>query len=165
MTWKEIPGQPGYEASPDGSFRSWLRPGPAKTRRETPKQISPVLQRTGYRNVYIRGKRYGAHRLILETFVGPAPSNQHQAAHLNGIPDDNRLENLAWKTPKENDLDKDLHQTRFATARKLTPKDIEAILAVRPVVGERTAERLAEQYGVSDSCIRYCWRGKHQELF
>jgi len=35
-------------------------------------------------------------RLILETFVGPPPSEDHVAAHVNGVSDDDRLENLKW---------------------------------------------------------------------
>jgi hypothetical protein len=50
---------------------------------------------------------HGVHVLVLETFVGPRPSPRHHGAHF---PDNdkanNRLENLAWKLPKENEADK-----------------------------------------------------------
>jgi hypothetical protein len=35
--------------------------------------------------------------MVLEAFVGPAPSRKHHPAHLNGDEQDNRLENLAWR--------------------------------------------------------------------
>lgn len=38
-------------------------------------------------------------RLLLETFVGPAPSSDHVAGHINGVSDDDRLENLKWVLP------------------------------------------------------------------
>ena len=92
------------------------------------------------------------------TSVGPPPSEIHQAAHLNGVRDDNRLANLEWKTPKENDRDKDVHGTRQDN-KKLTAEQVAEIRATPPVIGEHTAEKLGAKYGVSDSCIRYVWRG------
>ncbi len=38
--------------------------------------------------------------LVLETFVGPRPEG-HVAQHLNGDPNDNRLENLRWSPVEE----------------------------------------------------------------
>lgn len=55
-------------------------------------------------NVYI-------HTAMLETFVGPRPSPQHQGRHLNGHNWDNRIENLAWGTVSENILDQVKHGT------------------------------------------------------
>ena len=158
MQWKPVPGFDGIECTAEGEFRSWLKSGPKGGRRDTPKLLKPALQLTGYRNIYFRGKRYGCHRLMLMTHVGPPPSGIHQAAHLNGVRDDNRLANLEWKTPKENDRDKDVHGTR-QDQKRLTAEQIAEIRATPPVMGEHTAEKLGQKYGVSDSCIRYVWRG------
>lgn len=43
-----------------------------------------------------------AHRLVLETFVGPGEG--YEADHVNGDRQDNRLENLRWVTPEDNRL-------------------------------------------------------------
>lgn len=51
------------------------------------------------------------HRLVLEAFIGPCPDD-HEAAHLNGNPSDNRLANLAWVTRSENQRHKLLHGTQ-----------------------------------------------------
>ncbi len=48
------------------------------------------------------GKTYKVHRLICEAFHGPAPSNKPLCMHLDENPRNNRPENLAWGTNKEN---------------------------------------------------------------
>ena len=42
------------------------------------------------------------HQLVLQTFVGPKPSNKHCCNHKNGKKHDNRLVNLEWVTYSEN---------------------------------------------------------------
>jgi hypothetical protein len=46
-------------------------------------------------------KTFKAHRLVLLTFL-PNPLGLPYVNHLNGIKDDNRLENLEWCTQKQN---------------------------------------------------------------
>lgn len=58
-----------------------------------------------YRKVSV-GDGYGVkhprvHRLVLETFVGPCPEG-HDADHINGDREDNRLANLRWLDAVEN---------------------------------------------------------------
>ncbi len=50
------------------------------------------------------------HRLVLLAFKGPRPDGQY-CRHLNGVPTDNRLANLAWGTKSENTFDKVGHGT------------------------------------------------------
>lgn len=40
-------------------------------------------------------------RLLLTVFVCPPPSKDSVAAHINGISDDDRLENLKWALPQD----------------------------------------------------------------
>ena len=54
------------------------------------------------------GKQYNqhVHRLILETFVGPALKGM-ESLHKDGNPAHCRLSNLHWGTRKENQADDD----------------------------------------------------------
>lgn len=49
------------------------------------------------------------HRLVALAYLPSRPSPQHEIRHLNGDPADNRAENLAWGTRKENAVDKERH--------------------------------------------------------
>lgn len=55
-------------------------------------------------------KRFMVHRLVLETFERQCPIGL-ECAHLNGIPNDNRIVNLAWVTRRENIKHRDIHGT------------------------------------------------------
>lgn len=55
------------------------------------------------------GRKY-VHQLVAVTFIGLPPPGQ-EVRHLNGIPDDNRVDNLAYGTRSENVLDAVLHRT------------------------------------------------------
>jgi hypothetical protein len=60
-------------------------------------------------------------RLVLTSFVGPAPKGQ-DAAHWDGNPVNNCLENLRWATVSENALDKKRHGTDSSGTRNAMSK-------------------------------------------
>lgn len=114
--WRPVVGYEGiYEVSDQGRVRSVER---LVTRSNGTVQKMPSLIRTltpssfGHLWVTLRtpGTRRNrtVHSLILEAFAGPRPAGA-VARHLNGNPSDNRVENLAWGTPKENGEDMTRH--------------------------------------------------------
>lgn len=159
-TWKPIPGYEGiYEASNIGGVRYLMvRHGLKAERRDVPLIRKLHLARGYYALQLINaaGKRtsHNVHRLVLMAFVGPCPPS-HQGCHLNGVRTDNRVENLAWATVKENHSHKRLHGTLAVGERngyaKLTTGIVSDIrIAAR--VGVKRAD-LAAQYGVHPGTI------------
>lgn len=65
------------------------------------KQMTMGSIRNGYIRVEIKGKAYSMHRLVYKTFIGPIPQGM-VIDHINGIKDDNRLENLRCISQSEN---------------------------------------------------------------
>jgi hypothetical protein len=105
-TWKSIEGFEYYEVSDCARVRSLdhiVYNGRGRTR----KSIGRVLSQTyckGYFGVALgrNNRRYVA-RLVAQAFI-PNPLNKKEVNHINGVTDDNRIENLEWVTPSENIL-------------------------------------------------------------
>lgn len=64
-------------------------------------QEAGCIHRTGYRLITIKGKQYTAHRLIWIYLKGSIDSDLY-IDHINGVKDDNRIENLRLVTHQEN---------------------------------------------------------------
>ena len=93
MVWNKLQYN-GYEVSDTGLFRSFVK-------NKNGKILSLAKTKKGYVQVKIAGKWRNAHRLIAEAFI-PNPYNKPQINHINGIKDDNRVQNLEWNTQSEN---------------------------------------------------------------
>ena len=67
--------------------------------------MGTVTDRDGYIRVrlfkYGKRKQFLMHRLVAFAFIGK-PNSDQQINHINGVKDDNRVENLEWCTIQEN---------------------------------------------------------------
>jgi len=102
------------------------------------------------------------HTLVAETFIGPRPDGR-VVRHKNGIPGDDRPDNLEWGTQRENCADTKRHGRTTAYRGKLTVEDV-ADIKKRRAAGERGVT-LAAEFGVTESTICDIHRGRwHAEV-
>lgn len=167
-----IPDFPGYCVDTNGDVWSfvWSRCRHRSEFANSPKKMQPHIHvGTGYRFVWLMkdGKRYKryVHRLVLFSLIGP-PSVGQQTRHLNGVKSDNRVENLAWGTPKENGADKKLHGTNNLgrpNVKMQGEKHHQAILTDAEAIeiynahGKETSLSLSNRFGVCRSTIYNIW--------
>jgi Trp operon repressor len=99
---------------------------------------------------------------VLRAFRGE-PREGEETRHLNGDPSDNRLDNLAWGTKKENSADQIRHGTTNRgerhVASKLTHADVVKIRE-RYAKGDISQRQLAEEYGVQQTVVGGIVRGE-----
>ena len=94
--WRDISGYEGlYQVSNLGNVKSLNFRGTGK------EMVVSLTNKAGYNLVSIKGTSYRVHRLVALAFI-PNPENKPFIDHINGIRNDNRVENLRWVTNKEN---------------------------------------------------------------
>lgn len=169
--WKTIIAHPDYEVSNLGRVRSF--------RRGKPRILKPRNDGGGYLGVALFSptrKEVKVHQLVLHTFVGP-PLPEQECRHLNGMRDDNRVENLKWGTRKEQAADRKRHGTAAIHAdhgmAKLTEAEVVMIRKLygpprgrgyRRQVGVPTQAEIANLFGVAQTSVariiaNETWRG------
>jgi hypothetical protein len=93
--WKDVNGFPGYMVSSLGRVKGrkgWI--------------LSPTIRKHGYKSVslYTTKTEYTTvqvSRIVAFAFL-PNPENKPHVDHVNRMTGDNRVENLRWATPSEN---------------------------------------------------------------
>ena len=88
--WRDVPNHSDYLVSDMGVIIN------KKT-----KLILRYTDRHGYKRINLQGNTYGVHLLVWRAFKGEIPKKM-QIDHINGIRDDNRLENLRLVSGSEN---------------------------------------------------------------
>lgn len=91
-------------------------------------ELGGTVLKSGHVSVYVgNGKRDYVHRMVLETFIGPAPSGSRLVRHLDGNPGNNAISNLVWGNDVLNGKDRFKHYAAkvIKTLQKYTsiPKD------------------------------------------
>jgi len=106
--WKDIKDYEGvYQISNSLNMRKIS--GPKN------KNIKFQRDRDGYLHVGLTRNKirkfYLVHRLLMETFIGPCPKGM-ECRHLDGNPQNNKLNNLCWGSHSDNEKDKIRHGTK-----------------------------------------------------
>lgn len=157
--WKDIPGYEGrYQVSNMGRVKSMKRKVRGRchfTGEEFFRTVEERILRpgkyckSGHLSVVLGHGESGkpVHQLVMMAFVGSPPEGQ-EVLHINGNPQDNRLENLRYGTRTENIIDVYANNGKW---RKLSVEDVQEI-RFGLSTGIRGSE-LARMYGVSQSVI------------
>lgn len=160
--WRAVPSLPDYQVSTLGRVRRAI----SRTCGKEGKILKPAI-RNGYPAIDVydaatKTKRLrSVHRLIAETFIGPADGRE--VNHIDGVRTNNALSNLEYTDRSGNALHS--YQTGLQNAvgerngqAKLTEAQVEEILLMPRHRGQ--PQQIARHYGVSDTTIRDIWYGR-----
>lgn len=150
LIWKEIPNFPNYKISNFGIIISKKRP---KTQGGIIKPSKFNKNRHLNVTLYKNNKKYtkAVHRLVLEAFIGFCPQNM-ECCHNDGNGLNNRLDNLRWDTPNNNQQDKIQHGNSCFGEKngsaKLTEKQVKKIRK-KYIPYKYTLLKLSKEYHIS----------------
>ncbi len=130
----------------------------------------PSPQTGGYYCVWLQNggrhtvKNKLVSRLVLEAFVGPAPTEEHEAAHNDGQKANNALTNLRWATHAENEKDKEAHGTRVRKVGVAVNRGVLNHISVERIRDMRAAgcthRQISEWVGTCLSNVAYVLQGR-----
>jgi hypothetical protein len=155
--WKNIENENYYQVSNLGNVRSLNYKNTGLT-----KILKQSNHEDGYKiiSIYINKirKTVRIHRLVANAFIENS-CNKSEVNHINGIKDDNRVENLEWCTHSENikhsykiGLQKGLKRTNNPNS-KITEKQINEIIN-----SNLTQKELGKIYNISQTQVSYVIR-------
>lgn len=107
--------------------------------------LKPAYDERGYLRIGLSNngvsKTYKLHRLVAEMFI-PKIDGKNQVNHINGVKDDNRVENLEWCNNSENQVHAYKYLNRIPSPNKL-------VLDVENGIFYESATELAKVLGMN----------------
>lgn len=163
-----IEGFSGYRVSRKGEVHScWSRHARPPRMTDTWLSLKSVRRRSGHltANLSRAGKKLSRpiHRRVLEAWVGPCPPGLI-CCHNNGLPWDNRVENLRFGTYKSNSDDALKHGRRSRGENSNSKLKEAEVVQIRRLRAEGVPSReLADRFEVSRKNVeaivsRRSWR-------
>jgi NUMOD4 motif/HNH endonuclease len=168
--WRDVPGFEGvYQVSDQGRVRSLDRisvrvghNGKQQQHRLRGRILRPSRIPSGHVQVMGNVGSKKVHSLVALAFIGPRPPDK-EVRHLNGIPVDNRLENLEYATRSRNVQDRKWHAG--GNNYVLKPADV---LDIKRRLGHPSrglGASLAREYRVKHTTISDIKRGRfHKDV-
>jgi hypothetical protein len=143
--WVVCEDYPSYMINRKGEVKSLL----------TGKILKAAKHKSGYMLLGLRkngeSKTVKVHRLLAKAFI-PNPENKPFIDHINGVRDDNRLENLRWCTNQEN---QSFELARLNNSRALTGrKQSKEAVAKRAKTLQQSIGKRIEQYTLDGQYIK-----------
>lgn len=124
------------------------------------------LHKDGYLFVTIKGKQKPVHRYVAEAFI-ENPQNKPEVNHKDGNKLNNSVGNLEWMTSSENQkhaIEHGLQPKPMNTYFGKLTKEQRDEIHEKWESGAYKKRQLAEEYGVSYSCIDAILSGRHPFL-
>ena len=111
-TWRPVVGFEGaYSVSDRGRVRNEV----------TGKVLKGRNNLYGHYTVQLRGRTKMVHRLVAESFIGPAPEGKPLVLHWDDDKNNNRVSNLRWGTQSDNIQDSVRNGSHSKASRKECP--------------------------------------------
>lgn len=174
IEYRLIKDFPAYRVGNDGTV--WTcsvmfhdkkgRHGPIAVPGNEWRQMKPWANRKGYLYITLPDrKKHAVHKLVLDAFVGPCPDGMECRHFPDRDKSNNKLENLSWGTPKENNADKKQQGTyrigENHPSAKLSDADVRNIFRLH---GEGVIHRkIADLYKVSRQLVDQIINGRNRK--
>lgn len=158
IIWKPIEGYEGlYEISNTGRVKS---------HQGRKKILNISLKKDGYVQVQLykekKYKQFLVHRLVALAFIDN-PDNKYEINHIDGVRDNNNVDNLEWCTSRENTIDAINRGSHpISAGNNFGGKEIATFYLGVPVCKYKSIKKASESTGVHRRTITDICKGRKE---